>query len=111
MNYLLNLLPPMPKDQVRKKVGYILEKYPATRNCDKELCRQYRMEYDGLRDGVNRENFQRLTSTATITRARRWYNAYPRMLYLATDPAVLRTRKQAKHEYAQYYASISNITL
>lgn len=80
-------------ERTKDKVRVILQEYPETRNNDNLLCSIYWREADGVEDlaGV-----QFATSAEAIRRSRQKINEDGDLL--ATDPDVLRRRRQLSHE-------------
>lgn len=81
----------MEHNKVRDGVRFLLEAYPETCNNDNLLCVMYWKIIDGIQslDGI-----EFATSSEAIRRARQLVNE--RGIGLATDPDVLKRRKQFK---------------
>lgn len=85
----------------RDKVRFILEQFPDTRNNDNLLCSVYWRHVDGA---VDLPGVQFATPAEAIRRSRQLLNA--KGILLATDPAILKKRRQKAIEIR---ASISRI--
>jgi hypothetical protein len=86
----------------KDKVAAILNEWPETRNCDKKLCVSYWKLVDGIQE---LDQVERATSPEAIRRARQMLNESGR--YLATDPDVLKRRRQAYKEVKEGIKKIS----
>ncbi|MCD7910923.1 hypothetical protein KC480_05210 [Bacillus velezensis] len=84
------------------KVRFLLQKYPEARNNDNLLCSLYWKEADGIEDILA---VQFATSAEAIRRSRQLLNS--KGILLATDPVVLKKRKQKEKEMRSGMSKIS----
>lgn len=86
---------------VKKKVQFILQEYPETRNNDNLLCSIYWREIDHVYD---LDRLKYATSAEAIRRSRQLINSEGKLL--ATDPEVLRRRRQLAKQMSTGLAKI-----